>query len=187
MAATWDYYYSLSTHHTHLFIAEASKSLNSGVSDRQWHPDGCSSLLPEVTGQRRDRLLGTGVSEAVNQNGMQLRVVGVGEGGGEGSFVFCECSGLGWNSYRRREAKRWSNSRFSTESLNNQDTTTQCIVSCTLGPLYCGHLGDLVKCPVYSGTPLLWTPWGPGKVSCMERCPHFRSKFLAFLGIAKCP
>ena len=38
--------------------------------------------------------------------------------------------------------------------------------------LYCGHLGDLVKCPVYrgvliSGTPLLWTPWGPGKVSCI--------------------
>ena len=23
---------------------------------------------------------------------------------------------------------------------------------------YCGHLGE---CPVYSGTPLLWTPWGP--------------------------
>ena len=36
-------------------------------------------------------------------------------------------------------------------------------------PLYCGHLGDLVKCPVYSGNPLLWTPWGPGEVSCMER------------------
>ena len=41
-------------------------------------------------------------------------------------------------------------------------------------PLYCGHLGDLVKYPVYSGTPLLWTPWGPGEVSCIERCPHFR-------------
>ena len=24
-------------------------------------------------------------------------------------------------------------------------------------------VGDLVKCPVYSGTPLLWTPWGPMK------------------------
>ena len=23
-------------------------------------------------------------------------------------------------------------------------------------------LGDLVKCPVYSGNPLMWTPWGPG-------------------------
>ena len=32
-------------------------------------------------------------------------------------------------------------------------------------PLYCGHLGGLVKCPVYSGTPLLWSPWGPGEVS----------------------
>ena len=30
----------------------------------------------------------------------------------------------------------------------------------------------------YSGTPLLWTPWGPGKVSCIERCPYFRGKFL---------
>ena len=38
-------------------------------------------------------------------------------------------------------------------------------------PLYCGHLGDLVKCPVYSGAPLLWTPWGPGKVSCIQWSP----------------
>ena len=38
-------------------------------------------------------------------------------------------------------------------------------------PLYCGHLGDLVKCPVYSGTPLLWTPWGPGEVSCVQWNP----------------
>ena len=30
----------------------------------------------------------------------------------------------------------------------------------------------------YSGAPLLWTPWGPGEVSCMKRCPHFRGKFL---------
>ena len=55
----------------------------------------------------------------------------------------------------------------------------------------------MVKCPVYSGTPLLWTPWGHGEVSCIqwnpssnvdtfgdmvkcpiiERCPHFRGKF----------
>ena len=34
--------------------------------------------------------------------------------------------------------------------------------------LYCGHLGDLVKCPVYSGTPLLW---GPGEVSCIQWNP----------------
>ena len=27
----------------------------------------------------------------------------------------------------------------------------------------------------YSGTPLSWTPWGPGKVSCIERYPHFRN------------
>ena len=25
----------------------------------------------------------------------------------------------------------------------------------TVEPLYCGHLGNLVRCPVYSGTPLL--------------------------------
>ena len=30
----------------------------------------------------------------------------------------------------------------------------------TVEPLYCGHLG------------------GPSKVSCIERCPHFRGKFL---------
>ena len=41
----------------------------------------------------------------------------------------------------------------------------------TMEPLYCGHLGDLVKCPVYSGTPLLWTPWGPGEVSCIQWNP----------------
>ena len=40
-------------------------------------------------------------------------------------------------------------------------------VSCsyTVEPLYCGHLG---KCPVYSGTPLLWTPW---EVSCIQWNP----------------
>ena len=38
-------------------------------------------------------------------------------------------------------------------------------------PLYCGQLGDLVKCPVYSGAPLLWTAWGPGEVSCIQWSP----------------
>ena len=43
---------------------------------------------------------------------------------------------------------------------------------------------------VYSGAPLLWTLWGPGKVSYIERCPHFRGKFLLGKHIwvtAKCP
>ena len=40
---------------------------------------------------------------------------------------------------------------------------TWCSVLYTVEPLCCGHLGDLVKCPVYSGAPLLWTPWGPGE------------------------
>ena len=42
----------------------------------------------------------------------------------------------------------------------------------------------------YNGTPLLWTPWGPGKVSCVERCPHFSGKFILrkhIWDIAKCP
>ena len=42
----------------------------------------------------------------------------------------------------------------------------------------------------YSGAPLLWTPWGPGKVSCIERCPLFRGKFTFrkhILDIAMCP
>ena len=30
---------------------------------------------------------------------------------------------------------------------------------------------------LYSGAPLLWRPWGPGKVSYIERCPHFGAKF----------
>ena len=25
-----------------------------------------------------------------------------------------------------------------------------------------------------SGALLMWTPWGPGEVSCIERCPQFR-------------
>ena len=29
----------------------------------------------------------------------------------------------------------------------------------------------------YSGTPLLWTPWGPGEVSYIEKCPHSRGNF----------
>ena len=35
---------------------------------------------------------------------------------------------------------------------------------------------------------LMWTPWGPGKVSCIERCPHFRNKYIikiAYLGHGK--
>ena len=39
----------------------------------------------------------------------------------------------------------------------------------TAESLYCGHLGDLVECPVYSGITLLWAPRGPGGVSCIQR------------------
>ena len=38
-----------------------------------------------------------------------------------------------------------------------------------------------------SEIPLLWTPWGHGIVSCIDRCPHFRGKFLLRWDIAKCP
>ena len=57
-------------------------------------------------------------------------------------------------------------------------------------PLLWTPFGDPLKCPVYSGTPLLWTPWGPGEVSCIDRCPHFRGKFILrkhTWNIAKCP
>ena len=36
----------------------------------------------------------------------------------------------------------------------------------------------------------MWTPWGPGDVSCIGRCPHFRGKFILrklIWDIAKCP
>ena len=39
--------------------------------------------------------------------------------------------------------------------------------------------------PHYSGTPLMWTPWGPGEVSCIEKCPHFRGKFIHIWDTAK--
>ena len=48
--------------------------------------------------------------------------------------------------------------------VSGRETAT-CIVE------HCGHLEDLVKCPVYSGTPLLWTPWGSGEVSCIQWNP----------------
>ena len=34
----------------------------------------------------------------------------------------------------------------------------------------------------YSGTLLLWTLRGPGEVSCLESCPHFRSKLILRFG-----
>ena len=46
---------------------------------------------------------------------------------------------------------------------------------------------------MYSGTPLLWTPWRPGGVSCIERCPHFRGEYMCILGrsivslVQRCP
>ena len=46
-----------------------------------------------------------------------------------------------------------------------------------------------IKKTVCSGTSLLWTPWGPSKVSCIERCPHFRGKCLLrkhIWDLAKC-
>ena len=52
-----------------------------------------------------------------------------------------------------------------------RDCSGEKMKNSTVEPLYCGHLGDLVKCPVYSGTPLLWTPWGPGEVSCIQWNP----------------
>ena len=40
---------------------------------------------------------------------------------------------------------------------------------------------------VYTGTPLLWTPWGPGEVSCIERYSLFRAIFRLRKHTAKCP
>ena len=42
----------------------------------------------------------------------------------------------------------------------------------------------------HGGTPLLRTPWGLGKVFCIERCPHFRGRFTFRKHVwvtAKCP
>ena len=83
---------------THLFITKSSQSLHSSMPDRQWYPPLSPCLLSEVAGQCGERLWRPCVSEAINQNGVQLRVIGVGEGGGKGSLAFCECSGLGWNT-----------------------------------------------------------------------------------------
>ena len=48
-----------------------------------------------------------------------------------------------------------------------------CIFLITVEPLYCGHLN-----------------WGPSNVSCIERCPHFRGKFILreyIWDIVRCP
>ena len=46
----------------------------------------------------------------------------------------------------------------------------KCPVYCGT-PLYCGHLGDLVKCPVYSGASLLWTYFG--HLGDLMNCPVY--------------
>ena len=64
----------------------------------------------------------------------------------------------------------------------------------TVEPYNLDTFGNLGKFPVYTGTPLLWTPWEPGEVSYIhwnlsivdtlgtwgsvlytEGCPHFRN------------
>ena len=52
------------------------------------------------------------------------------------------------------------------------------------------HALGTVTVMIYSGTSLLWTLWGPSKVSCIERCPHFKGKFILrehIWDIVKCP
>ena len=31
----------------------------------------------------------------------------------------------------------------------------------------------------------MWTPWGPGGVYCIERCPHFSGSYIGLLYIKK--
>ena len=46
-----------------------------------------------------------------------------------------------------------------TTALEVTDYSSHPVCTChTVEPLYCGHL-----------------TWGPGGVSCIERCPHFRN------------
>ena len=36
----------------------------------------------------------------------------------------------------------------------------------------------------------MWTPWGPGEVSCIESCPHFRGKYIGHSKVSllqRCP
>ena len=42
----------------------------------------------------------------------------------------------------------------------------------------CNSYAGIYSNSYYSGTPLLWVPWGPSRVSCIERCPHFGGKFM---------
>ena len=37
--------------------------------------------------------------------------------------------------------------------------------------LFPGSIVDTLECPVYRGTPLLWTPWGPSEVSSIQWNP----------------
>ena len=54
--------------------------------------------------------------------------------------------------------------------------------------LDCIEVAIAIHMQEYSGTSLLWTPWGPSKVSCIERCPHFRGyKKKHSWDIEKCP
>ena len=66
--------------------------------------------------------------------------------------------------------------------------TLECsIENCLYVRTYAPHIVSVFQ---YSGTPLLWTPRGPGEVSCTEMCPHFWGKFILRNHIwdaAKCP
>ena len=69
-------------------------------------------------------------------------------------------------------------------SIHVHTCTCTCIGHRKRYPLY------TKQCRVYSGTSLLRTPWGCCKVSCIERCPHFRGEFLLrqhIWDVAKCP
>ena len=50
---------------------------------------------------------------------------------------------------------------------SNSGYVILCILFANVGVNLCEYC-------VYSETPLLWTPWGPGEVSCIKRCPYFR-------------
>ena len=58
-------------------------------------------------------------------------------------------------------------------------------VEYTVEPLHCGHLGGpgevscIERCPHFRNPSIVDTCLGgPGEVSCIERCPHFRGKLV---------
>ena len=56
---------------------------------------------------------------------------------------------------------------------------------CGVDGVTSGDLGEPFVGQCSSGTPSLWKPWGPGGVSCIQRCRVTKAYMYVFMGHSK--